>query len=135
MPLAVFSALRLGLFIAALLLLRGAGMRGWLLVVVAAVVAWAVSYVVLGRQRDAAALWLADRAARRDASGVRFSRRIDEDAAVEDAESDALGRRRPDEVRRPDTPGRATDVDRPVPEPGPDGDGPQSDRPRPSSTP
>jgi uncharacterized membrane protein len=61
-----------------------AGLRGWLLVVVAAVVALAVSYLALRRQRDAAALWLAERAQRRKAA-VGRSRATDEDAAYEDA--------------------------------------------------
>ena len=55
MPVIIYSVLRLGLFLAALVGLWLAGMGGWLLVLVAAVVAWAVSYAVLGRQRDAAA--------------------------------------------------------------------------------
>ena len=61
-----------------------AGLGGWLLVVVAAVVAFAVSYLALRRQRDAAAVWLAERAQRRRAAGDR-SRATDEDAAYEDA--------------------------------------------------
>jgi hypothetical protein len=116
-PLAVFSALRLGLFVVALVLLRAVGMRGWLLVVVATVAAWAVSYALLTRQRDAAALWLADREARREAARAN-PRGIDADAAAEDAVEDAALGGRVDHGPPPTT-----------------GPIPQSDRPRPSSTP
>lgn len=85
MPLLVYSVLRLGLFGVALITLAWAGMRDWLLILVAAVVAWALSYVLLNRQRDAAAQWLADRAAGRRRAGKRFTRGIDADAAAEDA--------------------------------------------------
>lgn len=108
MPLVTYSVLRLALFGVALLGLWAAGMGGWLLVVVAAFVAWALSYVVLARPRDAAALWLAGRAARRRTSGARFSAAVESDAAAEDAEADQA-------------------ADPPTP--------PQSARPRPSSTP
>ena len=61
MPVIIYSVLRLGLFAAALVGLWLAGMGGWLLVLVAALVAWALSYAVLGSRRDAAARWLAER--------------------------------------------------------------------------
>lgn len=93
MPLVVFSALRVGLLLVAVALLWLVGMRDWLLVVVAAVIAWAVSYAVLGRQRDAAALWLADRTARRARSGRPAGR--DRDADAEDAEADGRHNDRP----------------------------------------
>src|SRR5665648_775070 len=54
MPVIVYSVLRLGLFALALLGLWATGMGGWLLVVVAAVAAGALSYVLLGHQRPAA---------------------------------------------------------------------------------
>ena len=54
MPVIIYSVLRLGLFAAALVGLWLAGMGGWLLVLVAALVAWALSYAVLGSRRDAA---------------------------------------------------------------------------------
>lgn len=84
-----YSALRLGLFAACLGLLYWAGLGGWLVVVVAAFAAWGVSYVVLAGPRDAAARYLAERAARRAASGQRFSRNAEADAAHEDAVVDA----------------------------------------------
>jgi len=83
MPVIVYSVLRLGLFALALLGLLAAGMGGWLLVVVAAVAAGALSYVLLGRQRTAAAVWIAER---RAATRPRFSPGVEADAAAEDAE-------------------------------------------------
>src|SRR5665647_1146077 len=70
MPVIVYSVLRLGLFALALLGLWAAGMGGWLLVVVGAVAAGALSYVLLGSQRTAAAIWIAER---RAATRPRFS--------------------------------------------------------------
>jgi hypothetical protein len=84
MPVIIYSVLRLGLFALALLGLWAAGMGGWLLVVVAAVAAGALSYVLLGRQRTAAAIWIAER---RAATRPRFSPGVQADAAAEDAES------------------------------------------------
>lgn len=89
MPLLTYSLLRLALLLGALGVLAWAGMGGWLLVVVAALVAWAISYVLLAGPRDAAARWLADRAERRRASGVRVSAAVDADAAAEDDEAAA----------------------------------------------
>lgn len=84
----VYSLLRLGLLAAALVALWAVGLGGWLLVVVAAVVAWALSYVLLGGPRDRAALWVAERARARR-SGPRFTPGVESDAAAEDAEADA----------------------------------------------
>lgn len=83
MPVIVYSVLRLGLFALALVGLWAAGMGGWLLVVVAAVAAGALSYVLLGRQRTAAATWIAER---RAGTAPRFSPGVEADAAAEDAE-------------------------------------------------
>lgn len=90
MPVAVYSVLRLALLVAALVAGWAVGLRGWLVVVVATVVAWAVSYLVLNRQRSAAALWLAERAERRRSTGRRISADVDSDAHAEDAEAEAL---------------------------------------------
>src|SRR5665647_3205683 len=84
MAVIVYSVLRLGLFALALPGLWAAGMGGWLLVVVAAVAAGALSYVLLGRQRTAAAIWIAER---RAGTGPRFSPGVEADAAAEDAEA------------------------------------------------
>lgn len=88
-----YSLVRLGLFAVALLVLWWAGMGGWLLVLVAALVAGVLSYVLLGRQRTAAATWIADR---RAARRPRFGAGPEADAAAEDAADDA---------RREDAPG------------------------------
>lgn len=86
----VYSLLRLGLLALALVAGWAAGLGGWLLVVVAAVVAWALSYVLLGGPRDRAALWIAERAAARG-SGPRFGASVAADAAAEDAEAERAG--------------------------------------------
>lgn len=83
-PLVIYTVLRLALFGGALGLLYLAGMRGWLLGGVAAVAAFALSYVLLARPRDAAARWVEERSRRRRASSP-----ADDDAAHEDAAVDA----------------------------------------------
>jgi hypothetical protein len=85
----VYSAQRLALFVAALLALFWLHLGGWLLVLLAAIIAWALSYVLLGRSRDRAALWIAERVEARR-SGARPT---DPDAEAEDAEADAGGPR------------------------------------------
>ena len=150
MRLIVYSVLRLALFGLALLGLWAAGMGGWLLVVVAAFVAWAVSYLVLAGPRDAAALWLAERAERGRTSGARFTAGVESDAEAEDAEAelavkDAEGVREAGSGAEIDTASdtasdtgsdtetdstsAAADAQSPVTGP------PQSARPSPSSTP
>lgn len=90
MPLVVYSVERLALFAAALVGLYWLHLGGWLLVVLAALIAWALSYVLLARSRDAAALWLHDVIEGRRRG--RFARGLDADAAAEDAEaSEAVG--------------------------------------------
>jgi len=83
----IYTLLRLALFGAAFGLLYLAGLRGWLLPIVAVVVALAVSYLTLGRPRDAAALWIATRAERRAAARAAAPK-VDADAAHEDAQLD-----------------------------------------------
>lgn len=85
MPLFLYTLWRVLLFAVVLVLLWWAGLRGWLSVVVAAVVALALAYLFLKGPRDAAAAWLAQRAQRRRATGERFSRDAEADAAYEDA--------------------------------------------------
>ena len=89
MPVVVYSVLRLLLFVVALGALWLAGMRGWLLVLVAAAVALMLSYLTLNKPRGAASRYLAERSERRARTGERFSREIEDDAAVEDAAVDA----------------------------------------------
>lgn len=80
----MYSVQRLALFVAALLALFWLHLGGWLLVVLAAVVAWALSYVLLGRSRDRAGRWIAQRVEARRSGGPR----TDPDADAEDAEVD-----------------------------------------------
>ncbi|MFB8227182.1 DUF4229 domain-containing protein [Cellulosimicrobium sp. NPDC055967] len=89
MPVVIYSVLRLLLFAAALGVLWFAGLRGWLLVLVAAVVALMLSYLTLRKPREAASRYLAERAEHRARTGERFSREIEDDAAAEDAALDA----------------------------------------------
>ncbi|NUU17973.1 DUF4229 domain-containing protein [Cellulomonas humilata] len=91
MPFVVYSVLRLALFGACLGLLWWAGLRSWLVVIVAAFLAWGLSYVLLSGPRDAAALQLAERAERRRAAGDRtvLGKRAQQDADVEDAADEA----------------------------------------------
>jgi uncharacterized protein DUF4229 len=84
-PFAIYSVLRLALLGACLGVLWLVGMRSWLVVVVAAFLAWGLSYVLLKGPRDAAALQIARRVERR----ATQARRSQQDAAVEDAADDA----------------------------------------------
>ncbi|MCC2315405.1 DUF4229 domain-containing protein [Cellulomonas xiejunii] len=84
MPVAIYSLLRAALFLAATGLLWWAGMQSWLAPLLAAVIAWGLSYVLLTRQRDAAALHLAQRAEERRARGG-LGTRARQDAEAEDA--------------------------------------------------
>lgn len=81
MRLLVYSVLRLVLLAAALGLGYLLGLRSWLLVLVAAVIAALAAYVLLPGPRDAAAAQLAAGLGGRRARGPR----PDEDAAYEDA--------------------------------------------------
>ncbi len=101
-PVAVYSALRLGLFLAALLILRVLGVGGILSLVIALVMSMLLSFVILRRQRDAVTLALMDRSKGRGAKGRAarrprrsFSERLADDAAVEDAALDGRDTPRP----------------------------------------
>jgi hypothetical protein len=84
-PLVRYSILRLTLLVAVGLVLWLVGARGWLWLLLTAVVSFALSYVLLQVPREQVARALEDRdPARR---GRRAPRRIDQDAADEDAES------------------------------------------------
>lgn len=100
MPLLVYSLLRLALVAVCWALLVWVGLNPWAAVVVAALVAWGLSYVALARPRDAAARWLADRAARRRGTSPLSARALrdeaDEDALVE-AQDDERTAGAPDE--------------------------------------
>lgn len=90
-----FTALRLGLFAAAVAVLWVLQVRGLLLAVLSALVSVALSYVLLKGPRDELAQVLAERSARRArASGLRA------DAEAEDAEAEQAVPPRPDEPPR-----------------------------------
>jgi len=88
-PVAVYSALRVGLFLVVVLALRVLGVSGVLSLVIAVVVAMLLSFLVLRRQRDAVtrALMARDRAKKAAGRPRRrsFGDRLAEDAAAEDA--------------------------------------------------
>lgn len=124
MPFVVYSLQRLALFAAALVVLAWLHLGGWLLVVVAAVVAWAVSYLALAGPRDRAALWIAERVERRR-MGPRFSPGLTADEVAEDAEAEAITAARQSE-------GETETEQEPVAElehPGPGEDGLEQDAP------
>lgn len=96
-PVAVYSALRIGLFLAVLLVLRVLGVGGVLSLVVAVVLALLLSFLVLRRQRDAVTRALMERERARGSDRPRRRRptlreRLAEDAAAEDAATDRTGR-------------------------------------------
>jgi hypothetical protein len=87
-PVLIYSLLRLALFAVCTVALAFAGM-GWLFaVILGAVLAGVLSYLVLPGPRDRAAQWLQARSERRG-DRPRLSRRAQEDAAVEDAAVDS----------------------------------------------
>lgn len=85
MPLLRYSLARLGLLVAAVGLGWWAGLRSWLLVVVAVVVAYSVSVITMRRLRDETTVWFQQRAERRSGRPT-----LDEDARAEDAVVDAV---------------------------------------------
>lgn len=83
MPVLIYSALRVLLLVVVLGALWLIGLRHWLaLAGFAAVIAAALSYLMLPRQREASARYLADRAAAR--------RRAGEDEEFEDSVTEGL---------------------------------------------
>ncbi len=96
-----YTLLRLALFALATAGVWFAGMRSWLAPVVGVLLGYALGYVLLGRQRDAAAAYVQRRSEGRPHRGTA----TDEDAALEDAAVDAALRdepaaARPDEGRQ-----------------------------------
>ena len=89
MPFIIYSALRIALIVVVGVALYLVGMRGWLLGVVAILVALLVSYLALSRQREAAALYVATRRSQRQTSGVQLNERLDRDNADEDEAIDS----------------------------------------------
>ncbi len=86
-PALLYTLLRLAIFAVVTAVLWVVGMRSWLAPVAALFVAWALSYVLLARQRRAAAAWVEQRAVARAAA--RRTTDADEDARYEDAAVDA----------------------------------------------
>ena len=90
MPFIIYSVLRLALIGVLGVVLYLVGVRDLLLPVLAIVLALMVSYLVLGKQREAAAVYLAGRKTTRDATGERFSQAVADDAAFEDRQVDTV---------------------------------------------
>jgi hypothetical protein len=93
-----YSVLRLALFVASLVVLRVVGVKpSILMLVLAAGISLALSYLLLGRQREAVAQALAERISgridRRQAVGQS-------DADAEDADVDAAARAEASDPRR-----------------------------------
>jgi hypothetical protein len=84
-PVVTYTLLRLALFAVATAGVWYVGMRSWLAPLVGVLLGYALGYVLLGRQRDAAAAYVQRRAEGRPHRGTA----TDEDAAVEDAAVDA----------------------------------------------
>ncbi len=89
-PLLKFTVLRIALFLAALVVLYLIGARDWLLLILAALVSLALSYVLLRAPREELAASIEQRVSQRLAEGgQRRSRRrksaAERDAALEDA--------------------------------------------------
>ncbi|MFE6969034.1 DUF4229 domain-containing protein [Isoptericola sp. NPDC057653] len=87
MPLVMYTVWRILLFVAALGAGYVLGLRSWLLVLVAAVVAFAVSYLALAGPREAAAVWLAEKEQRRKDGSAKHDVDTDFEDAVMDRES------------------------------------------------
>ena len=108
-PVAVYSALRVGLFLVVVLVLRVLGVSGVLSLVIAVVVALLLSFVVLRRQRDAVTRVLMARDRARKAAGRprrrSFGDRLTEDAATEDAATSSTSAA-PPAAGSPDVPDR-----------------------------
>lgn len=84
----MYTLLRLAVLVAAFLVVWWAGAEPLLAGVVAVVVASAVSYLFLRKQRDATTAWIAARAERRKAHQApqgAFARGVAADEAAEDA--------------------------------------------------
>ena len=89
MPLVVYTLLRLALIAAAWVVLWLLGLTGPIWFVVAVLIGLMVSYAAFRGPRDAAARWLADRAARRRAAKGPRTSGIEDDADAEDRAIDA----------------------------------------------
>ena len=94
-PVAMYTLLRLGLFVAVLLLLYLMNARGLVAVILAAVISLALSYLLLGRQREAMATRLAKRVEEHKAFPIG---KAEDDIAFEDALDDATRKEQGEDV-------------------------------------
>ncbi len=85
-PAVKYSTMRLLLLLVVALGLYAIGARGFLLLVLAAVISAALSYLLLRGPRDALAQRIAERAGSRVSKG-RLEKSIDADNAAEDADA------------------------------------------------
>lgn len=81
-----YTTMRLLLLLLVALVLYAVGARGFLLIVLAALISAALSYLLLRGQRDALALRIAQRVEGRAVKG-KFEKTIDADNAAEDADA------------------------------------------------
>lgn len=89
-PLLVYTVLRLALFVAVLAVIALLGARGWLLLLLAAAVSFALSYVLLRGPRERLAEQVAERADPSRRRPGRIARALDDDARAEDQAVDDL---------------------------------------------
>lgn len=116
----IYSALRLAIFAVLFVVLYALNLGHWVVcAVIAAVLAFLVSYLALRGPRERAAQYLADRAARRRVTGEKFSREIEDDAAFEDAAVESAGSTASATPATSATPAEAP-ADRPGPTPATD---------------
>lgn len=112
MPFIIYSVLRLALILVLGVVLYAVGVRDLLLPFLAILLALMVSYLVLGKQREAAAVYLAGRKKTREATGERFSPAVAADAAFEDGQVDTVVDARPTSDQVPPAPGKTDRSDR-----------------------
>ncbi|MCG2800387.1 MAG: DUF4229 domain-containing protein [Cellulomonas sp.] len=116
-----YSVLRLALFGVALVGLLWLGMNPWLSPLLAAFVAWGLSYVLLPGPRDAAAIEIAERAkARRERRGrTELTGRAREDADLEDAADEAARAAQGEGLNRDEAPPATPHTASPTPRSNP----------------
>lgn len=88
MPFVLYSLYRVALIVVAAVVLYVVGMRGWLLGVVAVVVALCASYLLLNGPRTRAGAYLAERREHRKALAAANAVERSEDEQEEDAQVD-----------------------------------------------
>ena len=86
-PFTRYSLYRFGILIAVFALLYLVGARGWLLLLLTAVISAALGYLFLARQRDAVTQDLVEK------RQSNLAKQIDADNAAEDADGDVLGKK------------------------------------------